>query len=141
MEDSLVFSFSQDILTPFKSTFTLCICMQLSGLGWYHWVSLKHVCTSKEGHNLRFSIGGLYIYCRNEWHKESFIKYVRKIFWKTYISNALIRTRTAANQGVRNVTSSEHFAYVFNGWPLIRVLPNIYDVFAKTRNSKKLKIS
>ena len=44
------------------------------------------------------------------------IKYVRKFFRKTNISNPLIRTRTCAYQGVRNVSFSENFAYVLNGW-------------------------
>ena len=44
----------------------------------------------------------------------SSIKYVRKIFRKT-ISNPLIRTRTCAYQGVRNVNFAENFAYVLNG--------------------------
>ena len=44
------------------------------------------------------------------------IKYIRKIFRKTNISNRLIRTRTCAYQGVRNVSFSENFAYVLNGW-------------------------
>ena len=48
----------------------------------------------------------------------SSIKYVRKIIRKTNISKALIRTRTRAYQGVRNVSFSENFAYVLNGWPL-----------------------
>ena len=46
------------------------------------------------------------------------IKYARNIFRKTNISNPLIRTRTCAYQGVRNVSFSENFAYVLNGWPL-----------------------
>ena len=41
----------------------------------------------------------------------SSIKYVRKIFWKTSISNTLIRTRTCAYQGVRNISFSENFTY------------------------------
>ena len=45
----------------------------------------------------------------------SSIKYVRKIFRKANISNPLIRT--CAYQGVRNVSLSENFAYVLNGWP------------------------
>ena len=45
---------------------------------------------------------------------EPFIKYVRKISLKT-ISNPLIRTRTCAYQGVRNVSFSENLAYVLNG--------------------------
>ena len=43
------------------------------------------------------------------------IKYIRKIFQKTNISEPLIRTRTCAYQGVRNVSFSENFAYVLNG--------------------------
>ena len=39
------------------------------------------------------------------------------IFRKTNISNPLMRTRTCTYQGVRNVSFSENFAYVFNGWP------------------------
>ena len=42
------------------------------------------------------------------------IKYVRKIFRKTNMSNPLIRTRTCAYQGVRTVGFSENFAYVVN---------------------------
>ena len=48
------------------------------------------------------------------------IKYVRKIFQKTNISNPLIRTRTREYQRVRNVSFSENFAYVLNGWPLMK---------------------
>ena len=44
----------------------------------------------------------------------SSIKYVHKIFRKTNISNPLIRTRTCAYQGVRNVSFSENFACVLN---------------------------
>ena len=44
------------------------------------------------------------------------IKYVRKIFRKTNISNTLIRTHTCAYQEVRNVIFSENFAYVLVGW-------------------------
>ena len=43
------------------------------------------------------------------------IKYVRKIFGKTNISNPLIRTRTCAYQEVRNVSFSENFAFALNG--------------------------
>ena len=62
--------------------------------------------------------------------KGSSIKYVRKIFRKTNIFNPLIRTRTCAYQEIRNVSFSENFAYVLNGWllcvflcvfPLIRI--------------------
>ena len=47
--------------------------------------------------------------------KETSIKYVRKIFRKTNISNPVIRTRTYAYEAVRNVNFSENFAYVLNG--------------------------
>ena len=46
--------------------------------------------------------------------KGSSIKYVRKIFQKTNISNPLIRTRTCVYQEVRNVSFSENFAYGLN---------------------------
>ena len=44
----------------------------------------------------------------------SSIYYIREIFGKTSISYFLIRTRTCSNQGVRNVSLSETFAYVLN---------------------------
>ena len=50
---------------------------------------------------------------------ESPIKYIRKTFRKTSISNHLIRTRKCVYQGIRNVSFAENFAYVLNGWPLI----------------------
>ena len=40
---------------------------------------------------------------------------------KTNVSYPLIRTRTCAYQGVRNVSFSENFAYVLNEWSLIFV--------------------
>ena len=44
-----------------------------------------------------------------------FIYLVRtQTFRKTKISYPLVRTRACAYQGVRNVTFSEHFAYVLN---------------------------
>ena len=46
------------------------------------------------------------------------IKYVRKVFRKTNISNPLMRTRTCAYQGVGNVSFSENDAYVLTKWPL-----------------------
>ena len=39
-----------------------------------------------------------------------------QILWKTNISDLLIRTSAGAYQGVRNVSFSENFAYVLNGW-------------------------
>ena len=50
--------------------------------------------------------------------KGSSIKYLLKIFRKTNISNPLTRTRTHAYHGIRNVSFSENFAYVLNGWLL-----------------------
>ena len=47
------------------------------------------------------------------------MKYVRKMFRKTNISNSLILIRTGAYQGARNVSFSENFAYVLNGCPQI----------------------
>ena len=47
--------------------------------------------------------------------KGPYIKYVLKFFRKTNISNPLIRTRTCAYQGVRNVSFPESFGYVLNG--------------------------
>ena len=41
---------------------------------------------------------------------QSSIKFIRKIFQKTNISNPLICTQTCAYQGVRNVNFSENFA-------------------------------
>ena len=48
--------------------------------------------------------------------KGSSIKYVRKIFQKTNISNPLIRIRTCAYQGVINISFLENFVYVLNEW-------------------------
>ena len=48
----------------------------------------------------------------------SSIKYVRKIFRKTNISNPMIRTHKCAYQRVKNISFSENFAYVLNRWPL-----------------------
>ena len=53
--------------------------------------------------------------------KGSSIKYVRNISRKTNISNPLIRTRKCAYQGVKNVSFSENFTYVLNGWTLIKI--------------------
>ena len=53
-------------------------------------------------------------YLKNQ--KESFISYVRKIFLKTNISYLVIRKRTCAYQGVRNVSFLENFVYVLNEW-------------------------
>ena len=53
------------------------------------------------------------------------IKYGRKIFGKTNISNPLKRTRTCAHQGVRNVSFSENFAYALNGWSQNKLRQNL----------------
>ena len=46
------------------------------------------------------------------YHKGPSIKYVRKIFRKSDISNPLIYTRMCLYQGVRNVSFSENFAHL-----------------------------
>ena len=56
------------------------------------------------------SLTGKFVY-------EPFIKYVRKIFRKTNISNPLIRTRRCAYLGVRNVSFSENLTYVLRMVP------------------------
>ena len=62
----------------------------------------------------------------NHWYtKGSFIYYVHKIFQKTNISYPLIRTRTSAYQGVRNVSFSENFANVLNEWSQQEILGQI----------------
>ena len=53
------------------------------------------------------------------------IKYARKIFRKTNISSPVTRTR--ACYGVRNVSFSENFAYVLNGWPIRQLYFIIYE--------------
>ena len=62
----------------------------------------------------------------------SSVKYVGKIFRKTNISNSLIRTLTCAYQGVRNVSFSENFAYVLNGWPPVPSLIKKFKTFVLT---------
>ena len=73
----------------------------------------------------------LLILTKNGTDKEQSINYVRKIFRETNISNPLILTRTCAYQEVRNVSFSENFAYVLNGWPLRIVLWKIKKQFRK----------
>ena len=46
-------------------------------------------------------------------------KYVRKIFQKTNISNPLMRIRTCAYKGVRNVSFLKNFAYILYGRSLM----------------------
>ena len=43
----------------------------------------------------------------------------KNFFRKTNISYPLMRRRTCAYQGVRNVSFSENFAYALNEWPLL----------------------
>ena len=71
------------------------------------------------------------VWLTNKRRRGSSIKYVRKIFRKTDISNPLIRTRTCAYQGVKNVSFSEDFAYLLNGWPLANflLLPGILNTY------------
>ena len=69
------------------------------------------------------------------------IKYVRKIFRKSNISNPLIRTCTY--QGVINVSFSENFAYVLNGWSLkytVKLLSNYPFCLKKMVWNKKKQI-
>ena len=63
---------------------------------------------------------------------------------KTNISNPLIRTRMCAYQRVRNVSFSENFTCVLNGWPLEEIviayslyLANIYVIKVNNRNTRK----
>ena len=49
---------------------------------------------------------------------ESSMKHIRKTFQKANISYPLVRM--CAYKGVRNVSFSENFAYVLNGWPLAK---------------------
>ena len=76
--------------------------------------------------------------------KGSSIKYVRKISWKTNISNPLIRARTCEYQGFRNISFSENFAYVLNGWPQMHkfffaVDGNYVSIFQKNLNFTNLQ--
>ena len=45
------------------------------------------------------------------------IKYVRKIFRKTIISNPLLRKSTCAYWVAKNISFSENLAYELNRWP------------------------
>ena len=58
-------------------------------------------------------------------HMGPSINYVTKIFRKTNISNSVIRTRTCVYQGFRNVSFSENFAYVLNGWSYSNLAINL----------------
>ena len=59
-----------------------------------------------------------------EFKKRSIIQYVRKLFRKINISSPLIRTRTSACQGVRNVRFSENFACALNERSSIKQIEN-----------------
>ena len=70
----------------------------------------------------------------------SSIKYVRKIFRKTNISNPPTRTHQCAYKGVRNVSFSGNFAYVFNGWSQRLYMDLIFsnkNVFLKRKIDRK----
>ena len=59
--------------------------------------------------------------CSYQRHMGPSIKYIRKIFEKlTFLTPWYAHVRTCAYQGVKNVTFSENFACVLNGWPLHR---------------------
>ena len=52
-----------------------------------------------------------------QYQSTAILIYVRKIFLISNNSDPLIRTRTCAYQGVRNVSFTENFAYyVLNEW-------------------------
>ena len=68
------------------------------------------------------------------------IKYVRKIFRKTNIANPLVRRRTCAYQGVKNVSFSENFTYVLNGWSPIQHL-KLYIFACSQRPMRPKKVS
>ena len=57
--------------------------------------------------HLLFSIDLIDLFLERENDKEPSIKYVRKIFRENNICNI--------SKGVRNVSFSKHFAYLFNG--------------------------
>ena len=61
------------------------------------------------------------------------------MFRKTSISYPLIRTCTCAYQGVKNVSFSESFAYVLNGFPLNRYFWR-NSFFKKVLDFKTLKV-
>ena len=67
------------------------------------------------------------------------MKYIRKIFRKTNISNPLICTSSCAYQGVRNVSFPENFAYLLNGWPLSRKNLRFLSFFSLFENSSILR--
>ena len=64
----------------------------------------------------------------------SFIKYVRNISQKMYISNPLICTRTCAYQWVRNISFSENFAYGLNEWPLLFIRSRTFCLVKEKKN-------
>ena len=76
--------------------------------------------------------------------KGSSIYCVRKIFWKTIISNPLIRTRMCEYQGVRNVSFSKNLVSARNRWSLRAENFSLQGLFCmmklKLRKSDLLKI-
>ena len=70
----------------------------------------------------------------------SSIQYVLKIFRKTNISYPLIRTRSWAYQGVRNVSFSENFAYLLNDLHLDLALLNHIFVYFLNSSHKNINL-
>ena len=69
------------------------------------------------------------------YHSENYLGVIHEvgmqIFWKTNISNPLIRTCTCAYYEVRNVSFSEDFAYVLNLWPLSHIISSaLHDYYS-----------
>ena len=90
--------------------FPVCIKCNI-GLSGVNHFKKSSSCNSNESSTRSF----LMFLAVEKWSVGSSIKYVRKIFQKANIPNPLIRKRTCAYQGVRNVIFSENFAYVLNG--------------------------
>ena len=71
----------------------------------------------------------------NNWEKmertASCVYYVCTVFRKTNIWNPPIRTRSCSYQGVRNVSFSENFAYVLNGWSVTNMRPCLASIIIK----------
>ena len=70
---------------------------------------------------IKFGINFLYKIYSNEnlFHMGPSIKYVRKIFRKTNISNPLIRTRTCAYQGVKMLVFRKILGTYFTDDPYV----------------------
>ena len=71
----------------------------------------------------------------NNWEKmertASCVYYVYTVFRKTNISNPPIRTHSCSYQGVRNVSFSENFAYLLNGWSVTKMRPYLASIIIK----------